>query len=115
MLLALLGLAGFTSAVLAGTVMLLVVTGGAAGALQAIAAHQVMSSSSADDGSAHGVHNMLRFAGIACGYAWVSFAYPAGQSTLTFAGAGVVAGATVLVVVAPRRRAAAHHRERAVA
>lgn len=97
-LLALLGLVSLSPMALAATVTLLVVTGGAVGALQANAAHQVMSSTVAAEGSAHGLHNMLRFAGIACGYAWVAFAYPVGQATLTFGGAAVVAGCAALLV-----------------
>lgn len=98
-LLALLGFADAGRVGLTATVALLIVIGGAVGALQANAAHQVMSSSAAADGSAHGMHNMLRFAGIACGYAWVAFAYPIGGSSLTFGGAAAAVACTLLVVV----------------
>lgn len=108
-MLALLGLAGTGPGVLAGTVVLLVVTGCAVGALQANAAHQVMGSRAASDGSAQGLHNMCRFAGIACGYAWVAFAHPVGQSALTFGGAAVVAAGTLLLVGPPGRRAGWSH------
>ena len=57
---------------LALAVVLLAITGCAVSAVQATSAHVLMTSSAADQGSALGLHNMIRFAGLAVGYSWVA-------------------------------------------
>jgi MFS family permease len=75
----------------------LVVTGCAIGAVQSSAAFGVMRSPAAARGSALGIHNMMRFFGLACGYAWVAGTYPVGSLYLVYAGPAVLAAATFLL------------------
>lgn len=104
--LAMVGTLGTGTAVLSVTVLLLLVIGGGVGGLQSNAAHQVMSSEASSDGAAHGLHNMVRFGAISCGYAWVAFAYPLGHSGLSFAGAAAVVVVTLAVVGGRQPRSA---------
>ncbi len=61
-----------------------------------------MRSAAAAHGTALGIHNMMRFAGLAVGYAWVSLSYPSGSLALVYGGAAVLAGSTLaLVLVGP--------------
>jgi MFS family permease len=105
--LAAVGTLGAGTAVLSVTVVLLLFIGSGVGALQANAAHQVMSSEASSDGAAHGLHNMVRFGAISCGYAWVAFAYPLGHSALTFSGAAAVTAVTLAVSWRLQRRSPA--------
>lgn len=78
---------------LAATVVVLVATGCAIAAVQARAALGVMRSevsSSPSAGSALGIHNMVRFAGLATGYAWVAITWPTGELLWVYAGPVVV-------------------------
>uniref|UniRef100_UPI00036C3046 MFS transporter n=1 Tax=Nocardiopsis salina TaxID=245836 RepID=UPI00036C3046 len=79
------GTAGQATAV-AVTVVVLVVVGSAIGAVQANAALGVMRSAAASHGAALGLHNMLRFSGLACGYAWVAISFPWGSVFVVYAG-----------------------------
>lgn len=78
--------AAYHAAVLAATVAVLVVVGSAMGAVQANAAFGVMRSEAAGNGAALGLHNMLRFSGLACGYAWVAISFPWGEPFVVYAG-----------------------------
>ena len=84
----------------AGTFVLLVLTGCAIGAVQSVAGLGVMRSPAAVHGTALGIHNMMRFSGLAVGYSWVAFAYPLGSLLLVYAGPAVLAGATLGLVLA---------------
>ncbi len=78
---------------LAATVVVLVATGCAIAAVQARAALGVMRSevsSGPSAGSALGIHNMVRFAGLATGYAWVAITWPTGELLWVYAGPVVV-------------------------
>lgn len=79
------GTAGQATAV-AVTVVVLVVVGSAIGAVQTNAALGVMRSAAASHGAALGLHNMLRFSGLACGYAWVAISFPWGSVFVVYAG-----------------------------
>ncbi|WP_285488119.1 MFS transporter [Amycolatopsis taiwanensis] len=68
----------------AAMVAALALTGSAIGVVQARAAHGLMSSPAAANGVALGLHNMLRFAGLAVGYSWVAIAYPTGHLSLVY-------------------------------
>ncbi|MGY2084143.1 MFS transporter [Blastococcus sp. SYSU DS0539] len=90
------------SVAVGGAVLLLALTGGAIGAVQAVSGFGVMRSPAAAHGTALGIHNMMRFAGLAVGYAWVSLSYPTGQLALVYGGPTLLAGSTLaLVLVGP--------------
>lgn len=72
----------------------LVLTGCAIGAVQSSAALGVMRSPAASRGSALGIHNMMRFFGLAVGYSWVAATYPLDNLYLVYAGPAVLAAAT---------------------
>ena len=84
----------------AGTVLLLIFIGAAIGAVQAIAGLGVMRSEASGHGSALGIHNMMRFSGLAVGYAWVALTYPSGHLVLVYGGPAVLAGSTLAIVMA---------------
>jgi MFS family permease len=88
------------SEAVAGAVLLLIFTGGAIGAVQAVAGLGVMRSEASAHGAALGIHNMMRFAGLAVGYAWVALTYPAGHLALVYGGPTVLAGSTLALVMA---------------
>lgn len=90
------------SVAIGGAALLLALTGCAIGAVQAVSGAGVMRSAAAAHGTALGIHNMMRFAGLAVGYAWVSLSYPSGSLALVYGGAAVLAGSTLaLVLVGP--------------
>ncbi|RRO16928.1 MFS transporter [Saccharopolyspora rhizosphaerae] len=89
--------------VVAATVVALAVTGSAVGVVQAAAGQDLMASPAAAHGVALGLHNMLRFAGLAVGYSWVAIAYPTGNLALVY---GVPVVLVVATSVVARRTAA---------
>jgi MFS family permease len=78
-------------------VAILVMTGCAIGAVQSSAAFGVMRSPAATRGSALGIHHMMRFFGLACGYAWVAGTYPSGSLYLVYGGPALLAIAAFLL------------------
>ncbi|GAB3691995.1 MFS transporter [Nocardiopsis oceani] len=78
--------ADYRVAVVAVTVTVLVVVGSAIGAVQSSAALGVMRSTAATHGTALGIHNMVRFSGLASGYAWVALSFPLGNLFVVYAG-----------------------------
>ena len=69
-----------------GVIVGLAIIGAGVAATQSTAAMGVLRSPAADFGAALGIHNMVRFAGLALGYAWVSIAYPSGSLALVHSG-----------------------------
>lgn len=90
--------------VVALTVVALVVTGSALGSAQAATGHLLITSAAAADAVALGVHNMLRFTGLAIGYTWVAIAYPTGSLWLVY-GVPVLGVAATFVIAGPGGRA----------
>lgn len=84
----------------AGAFVVLVVTGCAIGTVQSVSAFGVMRSPAARHGTALGIHNMMRFAGLAVGYSWVALSYPVSTLTVVFAGPAVLAGFALVVALA---------------
>lgn len=82
------------------TVAALVLTGSAIGVVQATSALGLMTSPAAADGVALGLHNMLRFTGLAVGYSWVAIAYPTGNLALVY-GVPVTAVALTWAMAGP--------------
>ncbi|MFD7073680.1 MFS transporter [Nocardioides sp. NPDC059952] len=82
------------------TVAALVLTGAAIGVVQATSALGLMTSPAAADGVALGLHNMLRFTGLAIGYSWVAIAYPTGNLSLVY-GVPVAAVALTWALAGP--------------
>ncbi|SDK67975.1 Major Facilitator Superfamily protein [Nocardioides sp. YR527] len=82
------------------TVAALVLTGAAIGVVQATSALGLMTSPAAADGVALGIHNMLRFTGLAIGYSWVAIAYPTGNLSLVY-GVPVAAVALTWAMAGP--------------
>lgn len=82
---------------LALTVVLLALTGCAISAVQATSAHVLMTSPAADHGSALGVHNMIRFAGLAVGYSWVAATWSPDRLLLVYTAPLVVVAAAWLL------------------
>ncbi len=97
LLLALASTAGDTHRSLAWLIATLVVIGCAIGAVQSSAALGVMRSPAASRGSALGIHNMMRFFGLATGYAWVAATYPLGNLYVVYAGPALLAAGTFLL------------------
>lgn len=87
-------------AAIAGAFVLLVLTGCAVGAVQSVAGLGVMRSPAAVHGTALGIHNMMRFAGMAVGYSWVALTYPTGSLLLVYAGPALLASGTLALVLA---------------
>ncbi|WP_110180352.1 MFS transporter [Nocardioides solisilvae] len=79
--------------------VVLAATGCAIGSVQSVAALGVMRSPAAANGTALGIHNMVRFSGLAAGYAWVALSYPTGHFLLVFAGPAVLAAVALAVVL----------------
>ncbi|MER7299136.1 MFS transporter [Nocardioides sp. NPDC127514] len=86
--------------VVALTVAALALTGAAIGVVQATSALGLMTSPAAADGVALGLHNMLRFTGLAVGYSWVAIAYPTGNLSLVY-GVPVAAVALTWAMAGP--------------
>ena len=87
---------------LASITACLVLVGCGIAATQSTAGFALMRSSAAAHGGALGIHNMMRFTGLAVGYAWVAVTYPYGSLYLVHAGPVLLATATlVLTVVGP--------------
>ncbi|NYI78860.1 MFS transporter [Nocardioides panzhihuensis] len=86
--------------VVALTVAALALTGSAIGVVQATSALGLMTSPAAADGVALGIHNMLRFTGLAVGYSWVAIAYPTGSLFLVY-GVPVIAVALTWAMAGP--------------
>lgn len=82
--------------------LLLAVTGCAIGAVQATSAHVLMTSSAADHGTALGVSNMIRFAGLAVGYSWVAATWAPDRLLLVYAAPVAVIAATWVLAGAAR-------------
>lgn len=80
--------------------VVLSISGCAIGSVQSVAALGVMRSPAASNGTALGIHNMVRFSGLAVGYAWVALTYPTGSLLLVFAGPAVLAAVTLALVLA---------------
>jgi predicted MFS family arabinose efflux permease len=76
---------------------ILMLIGCGIGAVQSSAAFGVMRSPAAARGSALGIHNMMRFAGLALGYAWVAATYPLGNLFLVYSGPAMLAAAALLL------------------
>ncbi|KRF14809.1 MFS transporter [Nocardioides sp. Soil796] len=93
-------------------VVLLAVTGCAIGAVQATSAHVLMTSSAADHGTALGVSNMLRFAGLAVGYSWVAATWAPDRLLLVYGAPVAVIAATWLLAGAARSDRAPSRPER---
>ena len=72
-------------------VLALVVVGAGLAFTQSISALGITRSAVGQRGMALGIHNMVRFTGMAAGYAWVAVTYPLGSLWLTFGGAALVA------------------------
>lgn len=85
---------------LAAITACLVLVGCGIAATQSTAAFALMRSSAAAQGGALGVHNMMRFTGLAVGYAWVAVTYPTGSLYLVHAGPVLLATATLALTVA---------------
>lgn len=92
---------GDDPAVLTALIATLLMTGCALGAVQANAALGLMRSAAARYGAALGLHNMMRFTGMALGYAWVATTYPLGDMAIVFAGPIVVAILTLILLLGP--------------
>ncbi|WP_299049790.1 MFS transporter [uncultured Nocardioides sp.] len=83
------GRVDYRPAALVATVVVLVLTGAAIGAVQSRAALGVMRSEVAatpSAGAALGIHNTVRFGGLATGYAWVALTWPTGELALVHLG-----------------------------
>jgi MFS family permease len=80
-------------------VLALVLTGVGLAFTQSISALGITRSEVGQRGMALGIHNMVRFAGMAAGYAWVAATYSAGGLWLTFAGAAVAAAIALISTV----------------
>lgn len=89
------------------TVVALALTGSAIGVVQAAAGHGLMTSPAAGSGVALGLHNTLRFAGLAVGYSWVAIAYPTGLLALVYGVPVVLAATTSLLARKSTRSASA--------
>lgn len=72
-------------------VLTLIVTGAGLAFTQSISALGITRSSVGQRGMALGIHNMVRFTGMAAGYAWVAVTFPLGSPWLTFGGAAIAA------------------------
>lgn len=80
----------------------LVLIGCGIAATQSTAALGLMRSPAAAYGSALGIHNMMRFTGLAGGYAWVAVTYPHGNLLLVYSGTAALAlGSLVLTLIGP--------------
>ncbi len=104
LLLAAVGSTDYRAVVLVGTVGVLILTGASIGVAQAGAALGVMRSDAASGtsgGAALGIHNMMRFSGLAAGYAWVATTWPTGSLWWVYGGPVVLLGATLLVLAGP--------------
>ncbi|MGJ9422861.1 MFS transporter [Aeromicrobium sp. CF3.5] len=104
LLLAAVGSHEYRAVVLAGTVVVLALTGAAIGIVQAGSALGVMRSDAASgtsSGAALGIHNMMRFSGLAAGYAWVATTWPTGSLWWVYGGPVVLVGATLMVLAGP--------------
>lgn len=78
----------------------LVAIGCGIAATQSTSALGIMRSPAAAHGSALGIHNMLRFTGLAVGYAWVAVTYSSGNLYLVYAGPAVLALGTLTLNIA---------------
>nr|WP_281170674.1 MFS transporter [Brevibacterium album] len=81
----------------AGIVLLLLLLGAALNAGQSLAAFSVSQSRAGENSLAFGLHNTVRFAGLAVGFAWTALLYPLGSMLLLNLGA--VAGVLVALVL----------------
>lgn len=72
-------------------VLALIVAGAGLAFTQSTAALGITLSPVGQRGMALGIHNMIRFTGMAAGYAWVAVTYPLGNLWVTFAGAALAA------------------------
>jgi MFS family permease len=79
----------------------LVLVGCGIGAVQSTAAFALARSPAAALGKALGLHNMLRFAGLAVGYAWAAATFPRGELWLVFAGGSIMALAALVLAAGP--------------
>jgi MFS family permease len=84
---------------LAALTACLVLIGCGIAATQSTAAFALMRSPAASQGSALGIHNMMRFTGMAVGYAWVAVTYPHGNLHLVYGGPAVLALGTLALTV----------------
>ncbi|MGO0575506.1 MFS transporter [Ornithinimicrobium panacihumi] len=94
--LALFSLDTLTEIGIVGIILGLAIIGSGVAATQSTAAMGVLRSPAAEYGAALGIHNMVRFSGLAVGYAWVSIAYPGGNVLFVHAGTVVLAGLALL-------------------
>lgn len=86
---------------MAPLVATLVLVGCGIGAVQSISALALARSPAAALGTALGLHNMLRFAGLAVGYAWAAATFPRGELWLLYGGGSLVALAALVVTAGP--------------
>ena len=80
-------------------VLALLTMGVAINAGQSLAAFSVSLSDTGRNSLAFGMHNTARFVSMALGFAWTALMYPFGSMALTFTGALLAAGATLLLVL----------------
>lgn len=80
-------------------VILLVVIGAGINAGQSVAAFGISRSSAARNSMAFGIHNTIRFMGLATGYAWAALIVPLGLPLLLYGGAAAVALVALVIVI----------------
>lgn len=85
---------------IAAIVFALVAIGCGIASTQSTAALGLLRSPAAARGSALGIHNMMRFTGMAGGYAWVAVTYPNGNLYLVYAGPVILAVSTLALSLA---------------
>lgn len=74
-------------------------TGCGLAATQSVAGLGIIRSPAGQWGTGLGLHNMMRFGGLALGYAWVAITYPTGNLYLTFGGTAAAAAVTLALTV----------------
>lgn len=72
--------------------------------VQSMSAIVMLGSEGGSGGLSLGVHHMVRFAGLAVGYAWISASYAFDAPLAVHAGSAFIAGSTLLLAVVARGR-----------
>jgi MFS family permease len=98
---------------LAPLAVALVLVGCGIGAVQSTAAFALARSPAAALGTALGLHNTVRFAGLAVGYAWAAATFPRAGLWLVFGGGSVMALGALLMVSGPPAPPVTEHPARA--
>lgn len=101
LLLGLVSGADYGPLVVIATVAALVCVGAAIGAVQANAAFALMRSPAAAHGAALGVHNMMRFCGLAIGYSWVAITIEQHSLFVVYAGPVVLVAGSLALLLGP--------------